>query len=165
VIRFSSIALLALSLCAPALAQEAKDSPLQTVAPAGSIAPVPVPEKFFTGHATVQILASPIAPGRASFGEVTFQPGARSHWHTHPAGQILYVLKGCGLTQQDGGPVTRICEGDTVYTPAGVRHWHGATPTTAMTQLTITETVDGRNVDWMEPVTDAAYQAPEAKRK
>ena len=128
-------------------AQDTSPSHQQVVTRAGSVA------------------ANPVAPGRAAFGQVTFAAGARSRWHTHPAGQTLYVLKGCGLTQQEGGPVMRICAGDTVYTPPGVKHWHGAAPDGGMVQLSATETVDGRNVDWLEPVTDGQYhQAPVAPR-
>lgn len=115
--------------------------------------------KFFTGRATVRPIVDADQMGRTSIGEVVFQPGARSNWHTHPGGQALYVKAGCGLTQREGGPVVRICEGDTAFVPAGVRHWHGATATTAMTQFTTTESVDGKNVNWMEPVTDAQYRA------
>jgi quercetin dioxygenase-like cupin family protein len=113
----------------------------------------------FTGDVSVRILAKPQPPAQASVGSVTFTPGARSHWHTHPAGQTLIVTDGCGWTQEAGGPVRRICKGDTVTVAPGVRHWHGATANGAMTHLAITETVDGRNVDWKEPVSAAEYQA------
>ncbi len=167
-LRFISvqmIAVLAVSISTCAMAQQVSDASVQTVARAGAVSAKPVPDSYFTGSATLRPLANPVAPGRASFGEVTFAPGARSHWHTHPAGQTLYVLDGCGLTQQEGEPVMRICKGDTVYAPPGVKHWHGATATTSMTQLTVTETVEGRNVDWLEPVTDATYRAAEENGK
>ncbi|MCC3261927.1 cupin domain-containing protein, partial [Paenibacillus polymyxa] len=95
----------------------------------------------------------------ASGGLVTFEPGARSAWHTHPAGQRLVVTSGVGLTQEWGKPVQVIRPGDVVWCPPGVKHWHGAAPGTAMTHLAITGTVDGKNVTWMEKVTDAQYNA------
>lgn len=118
---------------------------------------VPGPTANFTGRVRVEILVQPDAPGRAALGLVTFSPGARTNWHSHPAGQSLYVTDGCGWTQREGGPVERICKGDVVYVPARVRHWHGATDTTEMTHLAISETLDGRNVDWAGPVSDAQF--------
>ena len=91
-------------------------------------------------------------PASAAF--VTFEPGARTAWHTHPAGQTLVVTAGVGLTQEWGGPVIEIGTGDVVKCPAGVRHWHGAGPDSAMTHMAITGEVDGKNVEWMEKVTD-----------
>jgi quercetin dioxygenase-like cupin family protein len=158
------VAAAAIATSSPAIGQSTADPDQQTVARAGSLPALPAPMSNFTGRPTVRALANPVAPGRAAFGEVTFPAGARSHWHTHPAGQVLYVLKGCGLTQQEGGPVTRICQGDTVYTPPGVKHWHGATPDGEMVQLSVTETVDGRNVDWLEPVSDAQYPGRAQRR-
>jgi quercetin dioxygenase-like cupin family protein len=141
-----------------ALAQQATPD-VEGIIRAGARPAAPGSPNFFTGQVSVRPVVQPQAPGRTSIGAVTFQPGARSNWHTHPAGQALYVSDGCGWTQREGGPITRICSGDAVYVPAGVKHWHGATATTTMTHLAITETVDGRNVDWMEPVSDAQYRA------
>lgn len=135
-------------------------TPQPGVVKAGAVAPKPCPVKYFTGKVTVAELVKPTPPGRAGTGIVAFQAGARSNWHTHPAGQTLYVTEGCGWTQREGGAVERICKGDTVYVPAGVRHWHGATDRTAMTHLSMTETVEGRNVDWAEPVSDAQFHGP-----
>lgn len=118
------------------------------------------PAATFTGKAYVRILTHATEPGQAGTALVTFEPGARSHWHTHPAGQTLYVTQGCGWTQEEGGPVRRICAGDTVYVKPGMRHWHGATAGETMTHLAITEVLNGKNVEWMEPVTDAQYQGP-----
>ena len=95
----------------------------------------------------------------ASGGLVTFEPGARSAWHTHPAGQRLVVVSGVGLTQEWGKPIQEIRPGDVVWCPPGVKHWHGAAPTTAMVHLAVTGTVDGKNVAWMEKVTDEQYNA------
>lgn len=119
----------------------------------------PGPAANFIGRVTVQPVITPEPPGRTGVALVAFEPGARSNWHTHPAGQSLYVTKGCGWTQREGGEVMRICEGDAAYVPAGVRHWHGATDKTAMTHLAVNETIDGKNVTWAEPVTDAQYRA------
>jgi len=150
------LALLAAVPPSSANAQEGRQSP-PPVSHANERKVIPGPPANFTGRVTVEPVVSPNPPGRAVLGLVTFAPGARSHWHTHPAGQSLYVTDGCGWTQRDGGAVSRICKGDAVYVPAGVRHWHGATDTTAMTHLSISETLDGRNVDWAEPVTDVQY--------
>lgn len=127
---------------------------------AGSIAAKPAPAIYFTGDVTLRMLTSPTAPGQAGTALVSFSAGARSHWHTHPAGQTLYVTKGCGWTQEVGGPVQRICSGDTVYVKPGVKHWHGATATSSMAHLAISETRNGKNVDWMESVSDAQYRGP-----
>lgn len=131
----------------------------QTV-PTGSTKPTAGPTSTFTGKVAVQMLTKPMPPGQAGTALVSFAPGARSNWYTHPAGQTLYVTQGCGWTQEQGGAVSRICKGDTVYVRPGVRHWHGATATTAMTHLAISETHDGQNVQWLEPVRKAEYHGP-----
>jgi quercetin dioxygenase-like cupin family protein len=131
----------------------------QTVTRAGTGRILVGPASNFTGTATVRRLVDPVAPGRTSVSLVTFEPGARSNWHTHPAGQALYVEDGCGWTQEEGGPISRVCKGDTVYVRAGVKHWHGAAASTPVTYLTITETLDDRNVDWLQPVSPAQYGA------
>lgn len=114
------------------------------------------PEDTFTGP--VRVDPQFAAPGsRVTAGHVTFEPGARSAWHTHPAGQVLIVTSGTGWVQEAGGEKHAIKPGDVVWTPPGVKHWHGATTTTGMSHLAITETVDGRNVDWLEKVTDDEY--------
>ena len=97
------------------------------------------------------------APGAAAGAAVTFEPGARTAWHTHPAGQTLIVTAGLGRVQEEGGPVQEIRPGDVVWFPAGVKHWHGAAPDVAMTHIAIHEAVDGSAVTWMEHVTDADY--------
>jgi quercetin dioxygenase-like cupin family protein len=117
------------------------------------------PEACFTGTVRVEMLSNPPAPARATVGNVTFGPGARSAWHTHPLGQTLVVTAGCGWTQCEGGPIVQIQAGDVIWCPPGHKHWHGATPTTAMTHLAITEQLDGVAVVWLEKVTDAQYLA------
>ena len=98
-------------------------------------------------------------PARVTGGSVTFEPGARSAWHTHPLGQTLIVRSGLGWTPCWGGPVEEIRPGDVIWCPPGVKHWHGATPTTAMTHIAIQERLDGKVVDWMEQVSDDEYQS------
>ena len=102
------------------------------------------------------VTASP--PARAAGASVTFEPGARTAWHTHPLGQTLIVIAGFGWAQRDGGPVEEIRPGDIVWFPAGEKHWHGASPTTAMTHIAIQETLDGKAVDWLEKVSDEQYR-------
>ena len=112
----------------------------------------------FTGTVRVQSLFDAKEPSRSSGGEVTFQPGARSAWHSHPLGQILIVTHGVGWVQQWGGPVQVIRKGDVVWIPAGVKHWHGARPTSAMTHIAFQEQLNGTAVNWLEKVTDEQYQ-------
>lgn len=128
----------------------------QQITHAGTQPSIVAPPAHFTGQPP---RIDPLWPANgdinASGALVTFEPGTHSDWHTHPAGQYLVVESGVGLTQQWGKPVQVIRPGDVVWCPPGVKHWHGATPTTAVTILTITGTVDGNNVTWMEKVTDA----------
>jgi quercetin dioxygenase-like cupin family protein len=112
----------------------------------------------FTGSVRVQSLFDAKEPARSSGGQVAFQPGARSAWHTHPLGQVLIVTDGVGWVQQWGGPVQVIRKGDVVWIPAGVKHWHGATPTSAMTHIAFQEQLNGTAVNWLEKVTDEQYR-------
>jgi len=123
----------------------------------GSQASVQGPAEYFTGSVRIDPLFTASAPARVACASVTFEPGARSAWHSHPLGQILVVTAGCGWTQCDGGPIEEIRAGDVIFCPPGHRHWHGATPTTAMTHIAIQEALDGKVVDWMEHVTDEQY--------
>ncbi|MBY3193952.1 (R)-mandelonitrile lyase [Rhizobium laguerreae] len=116
------------------------------------------PADWFTGSVRVDPLFAATSPARAAGASVTFEPGARTAWHTHPLGQTLIVTSGCGRVQREGGPVEEIRAGDVVWFAPGERHWHGASPTTAMTHIAIQEQLDGKVVDWMEHVTDAQYQ-------
>lgn len=115
------------------------------------------PAEYFTGTVRVDPLFPVNAPSHAAGAYVTFEPCARSAWHTHPLGQILIVTSGVGRVQRWGGPVEEIRAGDVVWTPPGVKHWHGAAPTTAMTHLAIQEALEGKAVEWMEKVTDEQY--------
>lgn len=113
----------------------------------------------FTGTVRIDMPFRADAPARVSGGTVTFGPGARTAWHTHPLGQTLIVTAGVGWVQQWGGPVQEIRPGDMVWVPPGVKHWHGATATTGITHVAISERLDGKSVDWMEQVSDAQYRA------
>jgi quercetin dioxygenase-like cupin family protein len=116
------------------------------------------PEAWFTGTVRVDPLFQVGDPARLSGGQVTFEPGARTMWHAHPLGQTLIVTSGLGWVQCLGGPIEEIRPGDAVWFPPGEKHWHGATATTAMTHIAITESLNGKNVDWMEKVSDDQYR-------
>jgi quercetin dioxygenase-like cupin family protein len=118
------------------------------------------PSDYFTGAVQVTPLVQGEEPSCLACASVAFQPGARSAWHTHPRGQLLVVTEGSGLIQQWDGPIQRIKKGDVIWTPPGVKHWHGASPTTTMTHTAIQESLNGKVVDWMEKVTDAEYREP-----
>jgi quercetin dioxygenase-like cupin family protein len=117
------------------------------------------PEDYFTGSVRVDPLFGALEPSRVTGGLVTFEPCARSAWHTHPLGQKLIVTFGCGRVQRWGGPIEEIRPGDVVLIAPGEKHWHGAAPTTAMAHIAIQESLDGRNVDWLEKVTDEQYDS------
>lgn len=123
----------------------------------GSQASFRGPADWFTGDVRVDPLFQANDPARAFGGSVTFEPGARTAWHTHPLGQILIVTAGCGLVQGEGGPIEEIRPGDVVWIPPGEKHWHGASPTTSMTHIAIQEQLDGQVVEWMEKVSDEQY--------
>ena len=143
-----------LFLSDPASAQERKS---QTVTRAGAQPSTKGPAEYFTGNVRVEPVfpANESAPYSVSY--VTFEPGARSNWHTHPAGQRLLVTHGVGRTQEWGGPVVEVRAGDHVWCSPGVKHWHGASPTTAMTHIALSGARDGKQVEWMEKVTDEQY--------
>jgi quercetin dioxygenase-like cupin family protein len=115
--------------------------------------------EYFTGSVRVDPLHQANAPARVSVASVTFEPGARTAWHSHPLGQTLIVTAGCGRSQSWGGPIKKIQPGDVIWTPPSEKHWHGATATTAMTHISIVEQLDGKSADWMEQVSDEQYQA------
>jgi quercetin dioxygenase-like cupin family protein len=148
--------LMSLSLIALALAQAA---PTLEITRNGSQPSTRGPAENFTGSVRVDPLFSARDPSRASGASVTFEPGARTAWHTHPAGQTLIVTAGLGWVQEWDGRVQEIRPGDVVRIPPGRKHWHGATATTAMTHIAIQEQVNGKVVDWMEKVSDEQYQS------
>jgi quercetin dioxygenase-like cupin family protein len=131
------------------------------IRPSGSQPSGKGPAEYFTGTVRIDPLFAAPDPARVLAVSVTFEPGARTNWHTHPLGQTLIVTAGCGLVQSRGGPVRRIRPGDVVWCPPGEKHWHGAGPTTAMTHIAIVEQLDGKAVDWMEKVADEEYGAGE----
>ncbi|ODA66512.1 Cupin domain protein [Methyloligella halotolerans] len=120
-------------------------------------ASAPGPEDYFTGTVRIDPLFKAEEPGRVAGASVTFEPGARTAWHTHPLGQTLIVTQGVGRVQREGGPVEEIRPGDVVWFPAGEKHWHGAAPDIAMTHIAVQEAKDGEVVTWLEKVSDAAY--------
>lgn len=124
---------------------------------AGSAKALKGPSEWFTGEVRIDRIFNAPAPARVGVAVVTFEPGARSHWHTHPLGQVLLVTDGVGWTQCEDGPKVEIRPGDLIWCNCGRRHWHGATDTTAMQHVAINEAQDGKAVEWMEPVTDEQY--------
>ena len=116
------------------------------------------PEDWFTGAVRIDPLFKANESRRAAGAAVTFEPGARTAWHTHPLGQTLIVISGCGWVQREGGPIEEIHPGDVVWISANEKHWHGATSTTAMTHIATQENLDGKAVEWMEKVSDEQYR-------
>jgi quercetin dioxygenase-like cupin family protein len=118
------------------------------------------PSDWFTGTVRIDPLFQAPAPARVQSVNVTFEPGARTAWHTHPLGQTLLVMAGCGWVQRDGVPIEEVRPGDVIWFHPGEKHWHGATPTTAMTHIAIQEQLNGKAVDWMEKVSEEQYRRP-----
>src|SRR3954468_12283278 len=148
----------------PALAAHAQTSSGDaargvTITRSGSQPPAKGSAQYFTESVRVDPLFAALEPSRVSGGHVTFEPGARSAWQTHPVGQILIVTSGLGWVQEWGGPKQEIGPGAVVRIAPGVKHWHGASATTGVTHIAVQEAVDGKNVDWMEQVSDEQYQA------
>lgn len=114
---------------------------------------------YFTGAVRIERLIQTAAPARVAAASVTFQPGARTAWHTHPLGQMLIVTEGLGWAQREGEPKEEIWPGDVVWFPPGEKHWHGATATSAMTHIAVQEVLDGKAVEWLEQVSDEDYGA------
>lgn len=126
----------------------------------GSQASAKGPSDWFTGVVRIDPLFGVLAPSQAAANAVTFEPGARTAWHTHPLGQMLIVTAGCGRAQREGGPVEEVRPGDVVRFAPDEKHWHGAAPSTAMTHIAVQESLQGKAVDWLEHVNDADYGAP-----
>jgi quercetin dioxygenase-like cupin family protein len=153
-------------LAVPVLRRSHADAPLtqqqefkMEIKRAGSQPSSKGPADWFTGTVRIDPLFQTTAPARAAGASVTFEPGARTAWHTHPLGQTLIVTAGYGRAQRWGGPIEEIGPGDVVWFPPGEKHWHGAAPTTAMTHFAIQEALDGKAVDWLEKVSDEQYEA------
>jgi quercetin dioxygenase-like cupin family protein len=130
---------------------------LMDIKRAGSQASTKGSQDWFSGTVRVDPLFQAPSPARVAAAKVTFEPGARTAWHTHPLGQTLIVTDGAGRVQREGGPIEEIRPGDIVWFPPNEKHWHGAGPTTAMTHIAVQESLDGKAVEWMEKVTDAQY--------
>jgi quercetin dioxygenase-like cupin family protein len=128
------------------------------VSPNGSRAAAKAPAEYFTGGVIVEPLFAAKDTMPSTGGLLTFEPGARSAWHTHPAGQILIVTSGTGWVQEEGGDKREIKPGDVIWTPPGVKHWHGATASTPMSHIAISNMLGGKNVEWLEKVTDDQYR-------
>ena len=129
-----------------------------TIARSGSQPSAKGSVEYFTGAVCIDSRFQRSDPARVGGGIVTFEPGARTAWHTHPLGQTLIVTLGAGLIQQWGGPIQEMKQGDVVWIPPGVKHWHGATATTGMTHIAIAEALEGKTADWMEKVSDVQYR-------
>jgi quercetin dioxygenase-like cupin family protein len=127
--------------------------------PVGSRPTRRAPSEHFTGTVWQDPIIAAEAPARIVAARVTFEPGARTNWHTHPLGQTLYVISGIGRFQTEGGMVQEIRPGDVVWIPPGEKHWHGGSPTSGMTHIAMQESLEGNYSNWMEPVTDAEYSA------
>jgi len=154
----ASSALLALLSPAASMAAQGGDGAEGVaITRSGTQASAKGPAAWFTGNVRIDSPFAAKAPGRMQGALVTFEPGARTAWHTHPLGQTLIVTSGCGLVQREGGAIETIRPGDVVWIAPGVKHWHGAAPTTAMTHVAIVETQDGKSSTWMEQVSDAQY--------
>ena len=157
------LAAIAVSVCLVASSATGQmSSDLEKIRITRSAAPPsqPAPADHFTGAARIDSPFQSTAPSRLSGARVTFEPGARTAWHTHPLGQTLIVTAGTGRVQRWGDPVDEIRQGDVVWIPPGQKHWHGAAPNSSMTHMAITEQRDGKAVDWMERVSDAQYGEP-----
>jgi quercetin dioxygenase-like cupin family protein len=156
-----ALALLFLSTAPPAEAQpQPQPETPMLVQRNGSQPATPGPDAWFTGAARIENAFQAPLPARLQGAVVTFEPGARTAWHTHPLGQTLIVTAGVGWVQREGGPVEEIRPGDTVRIAPGERHWHGAAATSGMTHLALQEALDGEVVEWGEHVTDEQYTAP-----
>jgi quercetin dioxygenase-like cupin family protein len=125
----------------------------------GSQPSVKGPSEWFTGPVRIDPLFDAHEPARAGGASVTFEPGARTAWHTHPLGQTLIITSGSGRVQREGGPIEEVQPGDVVWFAPGEKHWHGASPTTAMSHIAIQEALDGNAVEWLEHVSDEQYQS------
>jgi quercetin dioxygenase-like cupin family protein len=136
-----------------------------SIARSGGQSPTKGSEQYFTGAVEVTPLFPPHEPSRTSGGFVKFECCARSAWHTHPLGQTLVVTEGMGLVQEWGKPARKIQKGDVVWTPPGVKHWHGATALTSVSHIAIQEFLNGKNVEWLEKVSDEQYQAADGEAK
>ncbi len=157
-LRTASGALIAIIARGTAAAETAQRRMTMEIKRSGSEASRKGAAEWFTGAVRVDPLFQAPEPARVTGGHVTFEPGARTAWHTHPLGQTLTVTSGLGWMQCEGGPIEEVRPGDIVWFPPGEKHWHGASPTTAMTHIAIQESLNGKNVDWLAKVSDEQYR-------
>jgi quercetin dioxygenase-like cupin family protein len=157
-LRTASGALIAIIARGIAAAETAQRRMTMEIKRSGSEASRKGPAEWFTGAVRVDPLFQAPEPARVTGGHVTFEPGARTAWHTHPLGQTLIVTSGLGWVQCEGGPIEEVRPGDIVWFPPSEKHWHGASPTTAMTHIAIQESLNGKNVDWLAKVSDEQYR-------
>jgi len=155
-VKLLAASTLILSMSAPAAIAETEEK--LKIQRSGSLPSRPGPEDYFTGQVRIDAPFAGTEPARVGGATVTFEPGARTAWHTHPLGQTLIVTQGRGWIQVWGDPIQEMNQGDIVWIPEGVKHWHGATPETAMTHIAIAESLNGSPVDWMEKVSDEQYR-------
>jgi quercetin dioxygenase-like cupin family protein len=149
---------IAIAFCAVLAMTSSAYTQSMEISPNGSRRAAIAPAERFTGTVTVEPLFAEKPTMSATGGLVTFTPGARSDWHSHPAGQLLIVTAGTGWVQEEGGAKREIKPGDVIWTPPGVKHWHGATPTTSLSHIAITNMVNGKNTDWLDKVNDEQYR-------
>jgi quercetin dioxygenase-like cupin family protein len=159
---FAIVAALTLAATAPLEGQVMKTDAI-TIERNGTRPSQPGPDAWFTGRVRIDPLFVATETTQAAASSVTFEPGARTAWHTHPRGQTLIVTAGVGLVQREGGPIDEIRPGDVVWIRGGVKHWHGAAPSVSMTHIAIQEHLEGAVVDWLEHVTDEQYPAASAR--
>jgi quercetin dioxygenase-like cupin family protein len=151
------LAVLAAAGAVPAQTMQGRNGTMQ-ITGVGSQPSRKGPAEYFTGAARIDPLFQAPHPARVGGASVTFEPGARTAWHTHPLGQTLIITSGLGRVQREGGPIEEVRPGDVVWFPPGLKHWHGAAPTTAMTHIAVQESLNGKSVDWLEHVTDEQYR-------
>ena len=149
---------IAAALAAALLMQAGANAQNMTISPNGSRPAATAPADHFVGNVTLEPIFAPKPTLQATGGLVTFAPGAHSDWHSHPGGQLLIVTAGMGWVQEEGGPKREIKAGDVIWTPPGIKHWHGATPTTSMSHIAITDVVNGNNTDWLDKVSEDEYR-------
>ncbi|CFR27462.1 cupin domain-containing protein [Yersinia massiliensis] len=154
--KFSTASTVILSILSPAAFADVEDN--VKIIPSGSQPSQPGSENYFTGQVRIDAPFQATSPARVGGAVVTFEPGARTAWHTHPLGQTLMITQGRGWIQEWGNEIKEMNQGDIVWIPEGVKHWHGATPNTAMTHIAIAESLNGSPVEWMEKVSDEQYR-------
>ena len=156
-VRFTVLLTMLVLVASTSTSTQSTKTPTLVITRGGSRPMEPAPQANFTGEVRVERLFEAVDPSHASGGLVTFASGARTAWHSHPLGQTLIITSGLGWVQREGGPVDEVRSGDVVWFPPGEKHWHGASAATAMTHIAIQESLNRKNVDWLEKVSDEQY--------